>query len=65
MSSRNRKTMAYDVVLSFAGENRPVVSQLAAVLDARGIRVFYDEFEQAALWGKDLYGYRPGRLMTV
>ncbi len=46
---------SYDVALSFAGENRPYVAQVAAVLRDRGVRVFYDRYEQATLWGKDLY----------
>jgi hypothetical protein len=45
----------YDVCLSFAGEDRRYVSDVAAELARRGIRVFYDEYEQANLWGKDLY----------
>lgn len=42
----------YDVALSFAGEQRPYVSQVANALRSAGIKVFYDEFED--LWGKDL-----------
>jgi hypothetical protein len=45
----------YDVCLSFAGEQRNYVDQVAANLRERGIRVFYDDFEQVSLWGKDLY----------
>lgn len=45
----------YDIALSFAGENRAVVEDLAEVLVALGIRVFYDNYELADLWGKDLY----------
>jgi len=45
----------FDVALSFAGENREYVSNIASQLRARGIRVFYDQYEQATLWGKDLY----------
>lgn len=47
----------YDVSLSFAGEDRPVAKRLAALLIARGLNVFYDEYEQANLWGKDLYAH--------
>ncbi|MEK3917724.1 toll/interleukin-1 receptor domain-containing protein [Paenibacillus sp. FSL H7-0331] len=47
----------YDVALSFAGEDRKQVEQLALELLSQGIKVFYDEFEQANLWGKDLYQY--------
>ncbi|WP_043317141.1 toll/interleukin-1 receptor domain-containing protein [Microbulbifer sp. HZ11] len=45
----------YDVVISFAGEDRGVAESIATNLITRGINVFYDEYEQANLWGKDLY----------
>jgi len=45
----------YDVALSFAGEQRTYVEKVAAALRRRGIRPFYDDYEKAALWGKDLY----------
>ena len=44
----------YDVVLSFAGEDRSYVEQVAEALVARDVVVFYDKFEEAALWGKNL-----------
>lgn len=50
----------YDVALSFAGEDRPVVDQLASALTDEGVRVFYDDYEQAELWGKDLYQHLQG-----
>lgn len=52
---RKAKNYDYDVCLSFAGEDRDYVSKVALLLKGRGIRVFYDEYEQVALWGKDLY----------
>src|ERR1035437_6451672 len=45
----------FDIALSFAGEDREVVDVLAALLKERGVRVFYDKYEQAQLWGTDLY----------
>ncbi len=45
----------YDVVISFAGEDREIASSIASNLVTRGVSVFYDEYEQANLWGKDLY----------
>ena len=45
----------YDVALSFAGEQRAYVQKVAVALRRRGIRPFYDDYEQATLWGKDLY----------
>jgi hypothetical protein len=47
----------YDVALSFAGEDRQLAEKLANELIAMNIRVFYDKYEQAKLWGQDLYAY--------
>ncbi len=47
----------YDIVISFAGENRDIAETLARLLKQENISVFYDEFELAKLWGKDLYEY--------
>jgi hypothetical protein len=43
------------VCLSFAGEDRSYVRLVADVLRKTGIRVFFDEYEEVGLWGKDLY----------
>ena len=53
----SEKRFEYDVGLSFAGEQRPYVEQVAEQLRSRGIRVFYDDYEKGALWGKDLYAH--------
>jgi hypothetical protein len=45
----------YDVCLSFAGEDREYVEQVASQLVDNGVSVFYDKYEQESLWGKDLY----------
>ena len=45
----------YHVALSFAGEDRTYVEKVALQLQAEGVDVFYDKFEEADLWGKDLY----------
>ena len=50
-----RGALEYDIALSFAGENRLVAEKLAQLLSAKRVRVFYDKYEQANLWGKDLY----------
>lgn len=52
MGSKNR---IYDVALSFAGEDRDYVEKVAKCLIAAKINVFYDKYEEAVLWGKDLY----------
>ena len=43
----------YEVALSFAGEQRDYVEEVARHLEAKSIAVFYDDFESAQLWGKD------------
>lgn len=45
----------YDIAISFAGEDRLVAESIAEKLKKGGIRVFYDSYEKATLWGKDLY----------
>jgi hypothetical protein len=45
----------FDIAISFAGEDRPVAKKLADLLTAKGLNVFYDEYQKANLWGKDLY----------
>jgi TIR domain len=47
----------YDVALSFAGEDRAYVEMVADSLRHKGVRVFYDQYEQIDLWGKNLYEY--------
>ena len=44
----------YDLAVSFAGEQRPLANVLSRRLDASGYSIFYDEFQQAELWGRDL-----------
>ncbi len=44
----------YDIVLSFAGEDRNYVEKVAEHLDQHGVVVFYDKYEEVTLWGKDL-----------
>jgi hypothetical protein len=45
----------FDVALSFAGEDRAYAELLARMLRDCGVRVFYDEYLQSTLWGKNLY----------
>jgi hypothetical protein len=44
----------YDVTFSFAGEDREYVEQVAKILESNDVKLFYDKFEEADLWGKDL-----------
>ena len=43
----------YQVALSFAGEQRRYVEEVARHLASRGIAVFYDGFETVPLWGRN------------
>lgn len=47
----------YDVAISFAGEDRAIAEEIAENLKIHGVKVFYDKYEKASLWGKDLYVY--------
>ena len=47
----------YHIALSFAGEDRDYVEQVAIELRDNGVNIFYDKFEETKLWGKDLYEY--------
>jgi hypothetical protein len=44
----------FDVALSYAGENRDYVRQVARALEMKGVSVFFDEFNEGELWGEDL-----------
>lgn len=51
------REVQFDIALSFAGEDREYVDQVANLLRDSGVKVFYDVFEEANLWGKNLYDY--------
>ncbi len=57
-SRQNRQSSGalkdYDIALSFAGEDRDYVERVATLLREAGINVFYDKFETANLWGRNL-----------
>lgn len=40
--------------ISFAGEDRACVEKVAQILKANEVSLFYDTYEEASLWGKDL-----------
>jgi hypothetical protein len=44
----------FDVAVTFAGEDRVYVDRVVTRLRDGGVRVFYDEDEQARLWGRNL-----------
>ncbi|PRY86930.1 toll/interleukin-1 receptor domain-containing protein [Marinilabilia salmonicolor] len=47
----------YDVAISFAGEDRDFAEMIALKLKEKQVNVFYDNYEKADLWGKNLYDY--------
>ena len=49
-----QESKQFEVALSFAGEQRGYVQEVALALQSRGVGVFYDEFEQTLLWGRHL-----------
>jgi hypothetical protein len=51
---RGASRYRWEVALSFAGEERSYVEQVAAALKQSGVRCFYDADEQIDLWGKYL-----------
>lgn len=60
----------YHIALSFAGENRDYVEEVANHLRSASVDVFYDLFEEEDLWGKNLYEhltsvYRDQAMFTV
>jgi hypothetical protein len=57
IEGQNALGQAYEIVLSFAGEERDFVSKVANVLIDNDVSFFYDEFEEANLWGKNLVEY--------
>ena len=43
--------------MSFAGEQREYVREVATTLESKGIKVFYDEFYESHMWGRNLVDY--------
>ena len=51
---RKEARRKYDVALSFAGEDREYVEQVAEHLLNLDVTMFYDRYETVQLWGEDL-----------
>lgn len=45
----------FDFAVSFAGEDRATAEQFSTLLKAQGFTVFYDSWNKADLWGRNLY----------
>jgi len=50
----NESDYKYDLAVSFAGEHRQIAEAIVSRLDASGYSVFYDDYHQAELWGREL-----------
>ena len=53
-TKRKEARREYDVAMSFAGEDREYVEEVAEHLVNLDVTVFYDRYETAELWGEDL-----------
>mgnify|MGYP003624796154 CR=1 FL=1 len=52
---KDSKIFDYDITLSFAGEDREYVRKVADNLTELGVKVFYDDYYKADLWGENLF----------
>ena len=50
----SRDAFEYDVALSFAEADKQVAGELAELMRGRHIKVFLDEYNSLAQWGKDI-----------
>jgi hypothetical protein len=49
--------LRYDIAISYATEDSGYVDQIANLLKENQVKVFFDKYEEANLWGKDLYSH--------
>ncbi len=54
LSGQEVKNETYEIVMSFAGEQRAYVRESAGYLRNAEVPFFYDEYEEVTLWGKPL-----------
>lgn len=47
----------FDVAVTFAGEDRPLVDEVVQLVKVAGFSVFYDEDAKVEMWGEDLTEY--------
>lgn len=52
LPARAKSTKPYEIALSFAGEDRPFVEDVARELLSMGVTLVYDNFEQVSLLGR-------------
>jgi hypothetical protein len=70
MPGKTNGEKLYEIVLSFAGEDRKYVERVAEVLRTNGVKLFYDAYEEVDIWGKNLYEhlqkvYRSARFCVM
>ena len=54
MSDQDTLPDSIDLAISFASEDGEVAAAIATRLTARGYAVFHEDYEKAAVWGRDL-----------
>ncbi len=54
---RRELEFPYDVAISFAGEDRELAKVIAEKVTKCRLKIFFDEYEKANLWGKNLYSH--------
>ena len=52
-----KSSFKYDITFSFAEEDRKIIEPIAIALKEQGVKIFYDKFEKASLWGCNLFDY--------
>jgi len=53
----DKEEIHFDVALSFAGEDRIIVEDIAKLLRKWNVSLFYDKFNEIDIWGADLSKY--------
>jgi hypothetical protein len=56
-NSDTKTSSEFDIAITFAGEDRRIAEEIANKLNSNKVKVFYDNFEKATLWGKDLFDH--------
>lgn len=54
---RDENELDFDIAISYAGEDRDIAEAIADCLKGNQLKVFYDKYYEAELWGKDLFGH--------
>lgn len=57
LGNPERSELHYDIAISYSTDDSAFVEPIAKLLREQGVAVFFDRYEQANLWGKDLYSH--------